>query len=124
MAKIKEIVDKNQYHFVYRISCVYDKISALNWTASLSQNKMLSIKCIAVNQRNSKSEHPYKTFSIEDFVEKYQNSDIQRIFIMANFHQEELLLMVNLPSNEIDLIFEQSAIIDYQALESCLRLHD
>lgn len=123
MAKIKEIADKNQYHFVYKIPEVYDKTSALNWTASLSRNKLLSIKGIAVNQISSTFEHPYKTFSVNDFVAKHQNSDIQKIFIMANFHQEELLLMVNLHSNEIELMFTKNAIIDYQTLEKCLRLY-
>ena len=119
MARIKESVGKTNYHFFYNIPEIHDKHSALEWVANIPSIKVLHIKSIQIGE---KTIVPYKMFSPEEFVKKYEEYPCDKISISLNFHQYELMLVIDVCSCLIELRFPKTTMIDYQMVEDCLQL--
>jgi hypothetical protein len=65
---------------------------------------------------------PDKNFSPEEFVERYKDYPCEKISVLFNFHQYELMLVVDVCTYQIELKFPKETMVDYQMIEDCLHL--
>ena len=125
MAKIRDYLGQHRWHIVYQIPAIHDKESALKWVADLPDIKCFYIKSIALNKGNNyEIEVPSKLFSKEKFVQKYLSHDFDKISINFNFHQYEVVFLIDLVENTIELMFPRKTMIDYKMIEDRLNLVD
>lgn len=124
MAKVRDYLGQHRWHIVYKISAIHDKESALKWVADLTDIKSFCIKSITLSEGfTQKVETPSRLFSKEKFIKQNQNHEFDKISINFNFHQYEVVLLVDLNDNTVELMFPKTTMIDYKMIEDYLNLN-